>query len=388
MILTYWANLKGQKDNHPAKGILEACWEHGKRTVKSFGWIIKDLVEEMKLNEYSFIPAVILPITPLWILPQPNIDLVLLESRQDKDQMMLEAEMTKEYIGTKYEQYIHVFTDASKDPQNGQVGIAYVIPRLKMAKGERISDHVSVFTGELLAIMVVMIKIKEMGLNKTLICSDSSSALMCLEAQKSETRQDIVLEILQILFMMQQTDKKVQFLWVPAHVGVSGNEAADKLAKHAMANETIDNQIRYSKLEVKSIIKRDIYKNWQSYWDNEQKGRHLHLIQPLVGRGRHSSGRRKVDGIISRLRLGHTGLNSTMHIIGKHPTGLCECGIRETVEHVLINCNTYAEERRKILEEFQKKGEQQITLKKLLNSVEGGRLTIQFLNGTNLINRI
>jgi len=110
--------------------------------------------------------------------------------------------------------------------------------------------------------------------------------------------------------MMQQKNKIVQFLWVPAHTGVAGNEAADKLAKHSMAKENIDIQIGYSKLEMKSIIKREINKNWQSYWDNEEKGRHLHLIQPLVGRGRNSFGRRKEDCIISRLRLGHTGLNS------------------------------------------------------------------------------
>lgn len=269
------------------------------------------------------------------------------------------------------------------------MGVAYIIPRLKVARGERISDHVSVFTGELLAIMVAINKINEMGLSKTLICSDSSSALMCLEAQKSDTRQDIVLEILQILFMMHQENKIVQFIWVPAHTGVAGNEAADKLAKQAMAKETIDMEIKYSKLEIKSIIKREINNNWQMYWDNEEKGRHLHSIQPVVGRGRKSSGKRKKDCIISRLRLGHTGLNSTMQIIGKHHTGLCDwCGIRETVEHVLIKCNKYSEERSKLREELQMEGNQQLTLRIILNSVEGGRLIIKFLRRTNLIHRI
>jgi len=36
-----------------------------------------------------------------------------------------------------------VFTDGSKDPQIGQVGIAYIIPRLNVTRGERITDHVS-----------------------------------------------------------------------------------------------------------------------------------------------------------------------------------------------------------------------------------------------------
>lgn len=59
----------------------------------------------------------------------------------------------------------------------------------------------------------------------------------------------------------------------------------------------------------------------------------------------HSPKMRGMLIIISRLRLGHSGLNSTMHIIGKHPTELCDwCGIRETVEHVLIKCNRYSKE--------------------------------------------
>ncbi len=75
----------------------------------------------------------------------------------------------------------------------------------------------------------------------------------------------------------------------------------------------------------------------------------------MVGRGRNSRGRRKEACVISRLRLGHTGLNSTLHIIGKHPTGLCDwCGVKETVEHVIIQCKGYMVERSKLIVELQK----------------------------------
>jgi len=97
-----------------------------------------------------------------------------LVSRQDKDQRVLEVELTREYIGIKYDQYIQVFPDASKDPQNAGGDI---IPRMNVTRGERITGHVSVFTGELLEIMVALNNINEMEINKSLICSDSSSAL-------------------------------------------------------------------------------------------------------------------------------------------------------------------------------------------------------------------
>lgn len=41
-----------------------------------------------------------------------------------------------------------------------------------------------------------------------------------------------------------------------------------------------------------------------------------------------SAGRnRREERVISRLRVGHTGLNKTLCIIGKHNTGKCDyCG--------------------------------------------------------------
>jgi len=37
---------------------------------------------------------------------------------------------------------------------------------------------------------------------------------------------------------------------------------------------------------MKSIIKREINKNWQSYWDNEEKGRHTIEEGIQLGEGR------------------------------------------------------------------------------------------------------
>ena len=63
-----------------------------------------------------------------------------------------------------------------------------------------------------------------------------------------------------------------------------------------------------------------------------------------------STGRNgREESIISRLRFGHTGLNSSLFIKGKHGTGRCECGQVETIEHVMLNCQRYEEERRHLV---------------------------------------
>lgn len=51
---------------------------------------------------------------------------------------------------------------------------------------------------------------------------------------------------------------------------------------------------------------------------------------------------------------------------------MCDwCGVRETAEHVLIQCDRYTEERSKLIDDLLKNGELQLTLKEILNP-EGG----------------
>ncbi len=72
---------------------------------------------------------------------------------------------------------------------------------------------------------------------------------------------------------------------------------------------------------------------WQDKWNKGNTGRHLYTIQKEVGRMRKTGRCTKEENIISRLRLGHARLNKTLHLIGKHPSGLCEsCQEEESVE--------------------------------------------------------
>lgn len=38
LMVNYWANLKGHKEQHPTKAVLQQCWEQCRGQRSSFGW--------------------------------------------------------------------------------------------------------------------------------------------------------------------------------------------------------------------------------------------------------------------------------------------------------------------------------------------------------------
>jgi len=83
---------------------------------------------------------------------------------------------------------------------------------------------------------------------------------------------------------------------------------------------------------------------------------------------------RKKDVIMTRLRIGHTAVNQSLHKIGKHESGNCDkCGYPETVKHILLECVAYRRERLELIQSLNDRGVRNYTLKELL---EGTNYTI------------
>lgn len=65
----------------------------------------------------------------MWVMPQPEVDLSLLKRRQKEGPYETEVYNVREYMGSRYGEYMHIFTDASKDPKTDHVGSAFIIPK-------------------------------------------------------------------------------------------------------------------------------------------------------------------------------------------------------------------------------------------------------------------
>ncbi len=76
------------------------------------------------------------------------------------------------------------------------------------------------------------------------------------------------MEVYLSLYRLKEAGIMVYFCWVPAHVGVSGNEVADKLAKKALDKREVDVKVPVGKKEAKSILKKNVMNKCQIRWNN------------------------------------------------------------------------------------------------------------------------
>jgi ribonuclease HI len=100
--------------------------------------------------------------------------------------------------------------------------------------GFRMRGPASVFTVELAAIRMAMDHIENEALGSYLILTDSMSSTRAMEARKiSLHTHPFVNECKQKCCQLTRSGREVSFMWVPAHVGIAGNEKADYEARQA-----------------------------------------------------------------------------------------------------------------------------------------------------------
>lgn len=393
LMINYWANLQGHKDEHPTKVVLKNCWEQNVRCRTSFGWCSKIYAEELQVNNIKMSPTVEIQDYEPWVYITPHIDLHLLEVKRTEREVDFRYAFS-EYIRAQYPRHIQVYTDGSKDSEHQTTGAAFLV---KVASNQwisgvkRTSNYLAVYTVKLIGILLALQWVEEIKPDNVLICTDSVSVLKTLRSFKS-SHQDIIFNILHIHSRIVQNGISISFMWIPAHIGIRGNEEVDTLAKQALQKDIIELQVPLSKSEMKVLIWSKLIEEWQVEWNNGTKGRFLFSILNKVNQNiKCISKSRKEEIIFSRILLGHSNLNSTLKIIGKHPNGLCEiCKVEETVTHVFLDCRRYEQERRAMIEEIRKNVKQKINFEVLIKwaSEINSKVFFDFIRKTGLVNRM
>ena len=172
-------------------------------------------------------------------------------------------------------------------------------------------------------------------MNKATIFTDSKSVLQALEVTNHPN--DIIAKIVQIWDEVSSKGYQIHLCWSPGHVGIAGNEDADKLAKDATI-DGINTNLPITIQEFSSLIRRKQIEEWQNLWHNAEAK--LKTFKPKVAPLRTLPvNNRREETILRRLRIGHTRI--THEYMLKEPRNIptcTHCGENLTVNHILYRC--------------------------------------------------
>ncbi|KAL0883429.1 hypothetical protein ABMA27_016810 [Loxostege sticticalis] len=195
-------------------------------------------------------------------------------------------------------------------------------------------------TVELVAILEALKYIESQNLTECVILTDSKSALQHVARCASGYSRGAPIAY-DVLKMIRRLDNdrgiNLRLQWVPSHVGLSGNEEADRLAKLACTTG-INFSIVPFYTEILPKFRKSCYTKFKEYFDKRSVDKGIcrkHIV------------------ILHRLRSGHFPSNKFAFLMRKAPSPNCDvCGTLDDVQHILVECEKYRGRRSPILQKF------------------------------------
>ena len=201
-------------------------------------------------------------------------------------------------------------------------------------------DGSSVFNAELEGILLTIKKFLTLPQYKRfIIYTDSLSAVESLRNKTFKTK-----NVKRFYNLLKKIPPQTQLViaWVPSHVGISGNEKADRLAKAALTSSlAAHSQVCWS--DLKPRVDTYICTAWQALWNIETRIK-LYEIRPNLKeslRNTTQSLYRKQETVMTRLRIGHTWITHS-YLLKKEDQPFCHaCDNPFTVKHILVECSDF-----------------------------------------------
>lgn len=128
-------------------------------------------------------------------------------------------------------------------------------------------------------------------------------------------------------------------MWVPSHIGITGNEMADKsadIATKTILHPTIT-EIPVNDIQIS--VKQKINMAWQSYWDSVTLSNKLKNIKKCTKKWHIPQNlNRRQEVTLTRARIGHSFLTHAF-LISKDPPPKCnKCQENLTIKHIIQDC--------------------------------------------------
>ena len=296
--------------------------------IPTFGIRLKSVLENSGFSNNN-VHQTIIPEIPPWTLYRPRVNLELSNlSKRDTPSLVFIQKFNE--IKNDHSYCTPIYTDGSKD--NDRVGCGTVIQNSSFK--QRLPSNASIFTAEVTAIDLALDAITESDDDYFIIFSDSLSVLLSLHNMKLDN--PLILKLLEKLHHLSCAQKTIYLCWIPSHIGIRGNEAADLAAKESLNLDITTSQVPYT--DLKCHINHFISNKWQERWTSCANNK-LFKIKSTLGvwpPGFRNS--RKEEVVLSRLRIGHAYFSHSYILRQEDPPECTACQEIYSVRHVLIDC--------------------------------------------------
>ena len=253
----------------------------------------------------------------------------------------------QELLDSNNVQAVRIFTDGSKI--EGKVGAALSIwdndgeiRNLKLS----LAAYCTVYQAELLAICKATEVILARQEASYGLYSDSMSALQTL-ANHGSLHPLAVRARANLAHALCQS-KAVTLFWIKAHAGLPGNERADELAKEAALS--LRRKPDYDQCPV-SFIKRQIrlesLDEWNRRYVSGETASVTKMFLPDAIAAFRIVQQVRPEGVLTQVLTGHGGFSEYLNRFKckDSPSCVCDPGVAETVQHILVECPLFIRER-------------------------------------------
>jgi len=229
------------------------------------------------------------------------------------------------------------YTDGSANPSGA--GSAFIIENNTFMFG--LPPGTSNFSAEAFAIWKCIEYVNNLSTTKPnyrnfVIATDSKSTLDSI-FRMNQTKFHSHPYIQNIYSILSKSTAKITLVWIPAHQGIRGNEAADRAAK--MATTLPYNISKIPSQDSNALYIHKINSEWSREWASVQENKLREIKDTTIAWNDSYRANRWEEVALCRLRIGHT-LQTHEHIFSKKEPPTCQkCGATPlTVKHFLTQC--------------------------------------------------
>ncbi|MCP3851211.1 MAG: reverse transcriptase-like protein, partial [Gammaproteobacteria bacterium] len=345
-LVKLWARFR-HNPNNPANNIYNDRIQYKK--LQSSAQTTTHLTKTMKLNTEKI--AILPEVTPDWTTYnyiQADTTLIsTIENNSDQAPSLL----VNDLLYTRYRDHLKYFTDGSK--KDNKVGAGYYLEN-KEEKQIKLENYLSITSAELVAILEALKHALGYVGKDIAICTDCLTAIRALQGNRGDkARPDLVKKIKDTLNLHRvRNNNIISIIWVPAHQNIEGNERADKIANQGRKQNINFIKTGLGPKEIKNYIEHNIHQKLVQKDFEDASGKsieffrkcHPHINFPLRIEPHYN----KINRLKCRVPI--------FRILYIQAGGIycrkCRCLI--TVEHVLMDCVYFREERKNLQEDFRK----------------------------------